>query len=711
MRRGWLGLGLVVLGVLASGQTHAGPGAPTSALSKLDATARMELLSSRAKTVSMYVKTDDVARTTAEVKRLGGSVGTVSGDILTVRLPKPAITTLAGLASVSRVEGARRVLRRLDRARVETKVEQVHAGAAGTAYKGAGVIVGVVDYALDLGHDAFKKPDGSSRVIGLWDQGLQGTPPQGYTYGAECNAAAIAGGTCAHAATDSHGTHVTGIAAGAPIAGVPYGGMAPEADIAFVHLSNKPGVADENEALTTSICDAAAYIFKLAAAQGKPAVVNMSLGEHSGSHDGTSLADQCLDNLTGPGKIIVAAAGNEGQGSQSPKAGNPAVAVHAGGTASGTPTTVRFLPSSNMNQVSVDLAVWFDTPNDVSVRIGADDGQGNIAFTPAITRAQALNASTLTVGALTLGPLQAAGGELPSGARGIQVRIVDQDQNSEELNSVEWILEVTGAGRFDAFIDTTNGGGFIQNAIGAGVTADNTMTIGYPAIADKVLAVGSFVSRNAWTPVGGAEQQQMDNGGQQVVVGALSGFSSRGPARRATVVKQVPDIAAPGEIVTSVLNSRSTPNPLRTIKAAPNGYIVEEGTSMASPAVAGIVALMLQKNAQLTVDDVRRILTTSAVAPAGETLPNTNWGAGKVDALAALQAVTPGTPGGDAGTPGGDGGTGGPGSDAGTTPGAAPAASDSGCSCRTTPTTGGWVYAAVGALAVGLAAARRRKRK
>lgn len=712
MRRAWFGMGAMALASLISAPSEAGPAASTSFASKLDPMMKMHVFGGRAPAmVSMFVKTADVARTTAEVTRLGGSVGTVSGDILTVRIPSRAAPALAQLAPVSRLEGAHHVHARLDRARVETKVDQVHAGAAGSAYKGAGVLVGVVDYALDLGHDAFKKADGSSRVIGLWDQGANGAaPPQGYTYGAECAAATIAANGCGHNDNGDHGSHVTGIAAGGPVAGVPFVGMAPEADIAFVHLSNTPGVADPNEALTTSICDAAAYIFKLAAARGQPAVINMSLGEHSGPHDGSALADQCLDNLTGPGKIIVAAAGNEGQGAASPKAGNAAVAVHASGTGAGVANSVRFLASQANNVVSLDLVVWFDAPNDFSVRIGADDGMGNTTFTAPITTAQALPSANLAVGALSVGPVVSGGGELPSGARGIQVQITDQDANSEELNAVEWILEVTGTGKFDAFIDTTNGGGFIQANIGAGITADNTMTIGYPAIANKVIAVGSYVSKNAWTPTGGPEQQQLDNGGGQVVVGALSGFSSRGPARRATVVKQTPDIVAPGEILASVLNSRATAEPLKLIKAAPSGYLMEEGTSMASPVVAGVVALMLQKNPQLTVDSVRSILASSAVAPAGETLPNGNWGAGKVDALAAVAAVTAAAPGVDAGADGG-GGTPPPDADGGASPAPAPPGSDSGCGCRTAPMPSGSLLAGLGAFALALAAVRRRARR
>lgn len=713
MRKALLVASVALLALSATGTVSAGP---TDGLVKMDPSMRVRLsggILRDSPNVAMFVKTSDVAATRKEVERLGGRVGTVSGDILTVRMPKSAVASLAARSEVARLEAAHKVTKRLEKSLTETKADQVHSGGAGTPFKGAGVVVGVIDYGFDAAHEAFRKPGGGpSRVVAFWDQTAQtGNKPAGFTYGAECTTAQLTDNTCAHAAADSHGTHVAGIAAGGPVQGTPYLGLAPEADIAYVHLGTAPNAADDNEGLSTAICDATSFIFKAAAALGKPAVINMSLGEHSGPHDGTSLADQCLDNLTGPGKIIVAAAGNEGQGSQSGAPGNPAVFVHASGTASATATSVRFHPSVSNNAVQAELVVWTDSPGDLTVRIGATDGNAT-TFSAPVTRAQALAPTQLTVGALTVGPVAAAGGELPGGARGIQIRVNDANTDQAELQQVTWVLEISGSGKFDAFLDTTNAGGFIQGGVGAGVTVDNMMTIGYPAIAKNVIAVGSYVSRNEWTPLTGGPQQQM-NGNQQVTLGALSGFSSRGPARRATVVTQKPDIVAPGEIVVSALNSRSAVAAERIMKAPPSGFYLAEGTSMATPAVAGIVALMLQKNPRLGVDDVRRILATTATAVPGETLPNTSWGAGKVNALAAVMAVTPGAPG-TPGTPGADAGpldTGMTPSPAPSTPApgaAAPAADSGGCNMGMGAGGAGGALAAGLGLAFVLAGRRRR---
>ena len=651
MHKSLLVTSFALLTVSVTGTVIAGP---TDNLLKMDPLMRVRLSSSAvrdAAPMAIFVKSSDAGATRKEVERLGGRVGTVAGDILTVRLPKAAVATLAMRSEVSRLEAAHGITSRLDKVLAESKVNQVHVGAAGMPFKGAGVVVGVIDNGFDATHEAFRKPGGPSRVVAFWDQAATaGTAPTGFTYGAECTTVQLSNGSCAHASSDTHGTHVLGIAAGGPVQGSPYIGIAPEADIAYVHFGTAPG-ADANTGFTTAVCDAASFIFKAAAALGKPAVVNMSLGEHSGPHDGTSLADQCLDNLTGPGKIIVAAAGNEGQGSVSPAPGNPDVFVHATGTASPTASTVRFLPSVSNNVVQSEVVVWTDSPGDLSVRIGVTAGNAT-TFSSPVTRSQPLAPATLAVGPLTVGPVAAAGGELPGGARGIQIVVRDSNADGAELKSVTWIIEITGSGKFDAFIDTTGAGGFIRGGIGAGVTANNEMTIGYPAIASKVIAVGSYVTQNAWTPIGGGPQKQTDQAGDQVKIGALSGFSSRGPARRSAAVGQKPDITAPGDVVVSALNSRGTVGIERTIKASPSGFYVAEGTSMASPAISGIVAVMLQKKPRLGVEDVRRILASTATPVPGVTHPNTSWGHGKVNALAAVMAVsaeTLGTAGADSG--------------------------------------------------------------
>ena len=181
--------------------------------------------------------------------------------------------------------------------------------------KGKNVIVGIVDSGIDWCHPDFIDPDtGTSRILYLWDQTLSPqageSSPSPYGYGVEydqniINSALL---TCNHNLVrekddEGHGTHVAGTAAGNGEASQgKYTGAAPQAKIIFV----KTTFSDAD------IMDGVSYIFEKAAQLGMPAVVNLSLGGHAGPHDGTSLLSQALDQLSGEGKIVVVAAGNEG---------------------------------------------------------------------------------------------------------------------------------------------------------------------------------------------------------------------------------------------------------------------------------------------------------------------------------------------------------------------------------------------------------------
>ncbi len=702
-------LGVVFASSLAVSPAGAGPAA---GFTKLDAALRLEQQTARVddgRTTSFFAQTSDPARLRREIERLGGTVNTVAGDILTVRMPVSSLAALVQRPELLRAEGARRVHAKLDKSIVASKVDKVHAGAPPltTAYKGAGVIVGVVDIGLDLGHDAFKSA-GKTRVVGLWDQTLTGAaPPAGFSYGVGCSAAELAAGSCAHSSTGDHGTHVTGIAAGSKVD--EFTGMAPESEIAFVNLGEAPGKTGD-EALTTAICDAVSFIFKTAEAAGKPSVVNMSLGEHSGPHDGQSLADKCLDNLAGPGKIMVAAAGNEGAGTRSPFK-DDALVVHASGTASATPVAAKFRPGATGEgaaaKAEASVYVWAEADSNLSVRVGWESPiTGNVFSTP-ITSTVPLASTTLTDGTNVVGPVSGAGAAIAAGPKSIVVNV--GDVNSDRLEGdVVWLLEVTGSGKWDAYIDTTPGSGFLAAGQPAGVVADSAQTIGFPGSASQVITVASYVTRNEWTQ-GGTTYQQKDGSGQQVTLGALSKFSSHGPPRVTKVVTLKPDIAAPGELVASALNSKApVKDATRVLKPSPNGIVLLEGTSMATPAVTGIIALMLERNKSLTVGQIRAIFDTTSVKPEGVTTPNSDWGRGKIDALAAVNAVTTATP------PGGtDGGTsGGPsdaGSDAGPPPAGSSDSSSGGCGC-TTAGAGYSAYALYGLAIAGLTLFVRRRR-
>lgn len=135
----------------------------------------------------------------------------------------------------------------------------------------------------------------------------------------------------------------------------------------------------------------------------------------------------------------------------------------------------------------------------------------------------------------------------------------------------------------------------------AGNTGPNASTVGAPASYPEALAVGAVAADDS-----------------------AATFSSRGPSvwYGSNLIK--PDISAPGVNVRSAIPG--------------GGYAEESGTSMATPHVAGVAALMLQANPALSVDQMESILKQTAVRR-GSPIPNNDYGWGRLDAYAAAATV------------------------------------------------------------------------
>ena len=192
-----------------------------------------------------------------------------------------------------------------DTMRVRDNVNPVHNGTnpLDTSYTGKGVLIGIIDTGLELNHPDFKDANGKTRVIKLWDQTLTYDSvqrPNMYGYGqiwdsTEINAAlcpSIDGG-------NGHGSTVTGTAAGNGLANGRHKGVAPESSLIIVS-------SDFNAAnWLGTVADAVDYIFKVADSLNMPVVINASIGDYYGSHDGTDPAAKFIDSLINakPGRL------------------------------------------------------------------------------------------------------------------------------------------------------------------------------------------------------------------------------------------------------------------------------------------------------------------------------------------------------------------------------------------------------------------------
>ena len=158
-------------------------------------------------------------------------------------------------------------------------------GAVNTGKTGRNVIIGVIDTGIDWCHPAFRRPDGSSKILYFY------VPETNTEYSKSQIEQFIRQGRC-NENDDGHGTHVAGIAS--------Y--IAKDADLIMVRTNFKD----------TDIIRGLEYLKGKKDALNRPMVVNMSLGYHYGPHDGTSFLEREISRLSGRGFVVVAAARNEG---------------------------------------------------------------------------------------------------------------------------------------------------------------------------------------------------------------------------------------------------------------------------------------------------------------------------------------------------------------------------------------------------------------
>ena len=241
--------------------------------------------------------------------RAGIQVGTCAGEWVTAWVPTELLGALDDMPAVDCIEAGQLAYPMLDKALPDIGYERVlQAQDLPYPYLGKDVIVGIVDIGFQWDHIAFRREDGSSRIAVAWNQNdTTGVPPEGYIYGSvfDTEEKILSAEPCS---IDIHATHVASIAAGSAFDGNPYGGVAREADLVLVDALHTAdgGMYEEG------IVDGIQFIFDYARRVGKPCVVNLSIGNYFGPHDGTSAFDMMCDTLQGEGRLIVGAMGNMG---------------------------------------------------------------------------------------------------------------------------------------------------------------------------------------------------------------------------------------------------------------------------------------------------------------------------------------------------------------------------------------------------------------
>ncbi len=574
--------------------------------------------------LSAYV-TIDPARTSWQ--QLGVTPIAENANTATVRLTLDALQRLAKQQGVEYIQITSGATQMLNLARQEAGTDQIHKGTdLPKAYTGEGVVVGVVDAGFDYMHAAFRRPaDGALRIKRVWEQGattLDGaSAPAKYGYGIELNTPELIEKAQGDSDSNSHGTHVAAIAAGSDAyKDGAYVGNAPDADIVLVAL-------DLNASTNADISNAVQYIFDYADEVGKPCVVNLSLGNQDGPHDGTSTFDTMTDAMQGPGRLIVGAAGNHR---------TDAFHIdHTFATADAAPlrTFVKYKVAPSKSVSGGTIEIWGEKGVDFTVDIAAySTFNKKDALSETVYPAEGV--TDVDFGKYATGTWKVASEVSPLNGK---PHVVLTSALTSIRNNYAIALTVTPktAGRVNIWSDNTYlalESRDIEGFSAPDAASSTLCEIG--GTGKRILTVGSYTTRNEYTT----------NGGQQATlqetVGDLSSFSSYGPTVDG---RMKPNITAPGCFIISAVSNNDASGNLMYAEYNENfgrynqyGYM--QGTSMASPFVAGIVATWLQAYPQLTPEQLHEIVQNTARKDSfTATAPDSNWGYGKINALDGLR--------------------------------------------------------------------------
>jgi subtilisin family serine protease len=518
---------------------------------------------------------------------------------------------------------------------------------------GKGVILGFIDSGVDYSHPDFINEDGSSRILYIWDQ----KDPidssllfNDYGYGKLITRDTI------NQWLDSsyqiimdptnwygHGTTVVGTACSNGMALLPliengsmdhdFHGVAPEAEIIMVSSD-----FDRSNWLA-SVADGVHFMLAKAEEEGKPIVINLSIGAYGGSHDGLDPVGEMINSWFNDdiaGRMLVCAGGN-----------SRTLRYHLG--YNGSLDTSYSIYSSFNAPAELELGrmtfteFWLDSVSVNFVQnVGLYHSVENQFYPLQLPyKTIAENLDSLVIDSIFDGnmDLMAISRRLIQ-ERGEQYQFQVQvdHMNSDQLKTV---IYTSGEVQVDSWsadwLGSSNIVGpeslpFTISSDEAYVSPDSLMqTVSSFSCAENVLTVANYKNRLTYTDV---NNNEVVFDGQ---LGELAQHSSRGPTRDGRIK---PEVSASGELIMSSgpFNYLSILLNAAPYKIAEGGWHMRNGgTSMASPIVAGIAALYLQRCPNSRPSDIKNAILNSSYQDiyTGQ-LPNFSWGYGKVDGLGAL---------------------------------------------------------------------------
>ena len=584
--------------------------------------------------ICAFVKVDGDAGTV--LQRAGCRRLAQLGSISIADIPLNAILPLSQMKEVVRIEAGRSCSLAMDTSAVIVDAVRVHSGAElPQAYTGNGVVMGLMDVGFDLTHPNFYDSSlAATRIRRFWDQLSADSIGSALYVGADYRTpeAILAYGRSHDGLIETHGTHTLGIAAGTGHT-TAYRGIAPDADICLVSNAvntDIPLIPEEQLFKYTTATDALGfkYIFDYASEVGKPCVISFSECSTETLDGEQQLFYEALQALTGPGRILVASAGNNGysntylhkpQGRESDGA-----LLHTAGE-------------------GISLSAVADKP--FSLRIAAYAGGETVrhsVHTDCVLASvdSVLCDSLFAHGCKLVYRIKAYRSALEGSPLAYDIAMgITADGDAE----MEKSLELVGA---DADVQLfCNGATFLSGdsslSLGGG---EKKCCIGSPASAPAVVCVGATAYRDSYVGLDGST-----HGASWGSEGEVARFSSVGPTRYGLCK---PDVVAPGAYIVSSMSNffveaTSTDGykddlcTYTTFQGRRYPWGVLSGTSQSSPIVGGAIALWLEADPRLTTADILDIFAATCCRQHTQTqgAKDNRSGYGEIDVYAGLLRV------------------------------------------------------------------------
>jgi len=553
-------------------------------------------------------------------------------NIITARVPldmRPSY--IKSFDGVEYATSAIQLVTYSDSARYYSRVAPVHEGTGlDKSYTGEGVIVGVIDCGFDFNHINLWDETGEPRVKAVYlpldNSGKQVMINRIILPGSSFETPEKIKALTTDDPLTTHGTQTAGIAAGSYRENK-WNGVAPGADLVLCGMP-------ESEITDVRVAHCISYIDDYAKRVNKPYVVNISLGSNAGPHDGTSFLTRIFRQFSGPGRVFVVSAGNDGDSPvcvhRTITSRQDTVTTLLSGYANGLLRTGYLCATSKEGKAfNTRLVVVDSRTGQIVYRSRAVGATASGVETEFSSENDSLLAQYYTGGVVIKGSIEA--NENPTALCSINMK----SKSSQYIMGFQYYSPLTASlAIWTSQYAYFNNYGFSWAEKGSAVGSISDL-----ATTDSVISVGSYNTKQ-YVPLRNGSMYYRVNSTPM----RISYYSSFGPDENGI---SRPDVCAPGSVVVSSANRFDTeaPNieywqPSVFYNTVEYPYCPDLGTSMSAPVVTGAIALWMQANPELSTDDVRRILEHSSYKDGYVNSSNaTRWGYGKLDVNAGMRYV------------------------------------------------------------------------